>query len=1113
MTQRKRAGAAAIATAVAVALTMGLTTASSAAPKSGPNDAPNAQPSRAGSPQEADRTERGRHSVTLVTGDRVVLDRRGRVTGMVRAEGREDVPVRVVRTKGRTYVIPQDVTRLIAERRLDRRLFDVTELSRGQYRDRTGTDVPVIVTYRGAKPAARAELHAEADPTVRATLRSVNGEALAVAENRAADAWKALTRPSTAGQLAAAPGVATVSLDGIRKAALDKSTAQIGAPAAWKAGYDGKGVTIAVLDTGIDAAHPDFAGRIAAEKNFSASEDTRDRYGHGTHVASIAAGSGAKSKGRYKGVAPGAKLLNAKVLDDDGYGNDSEIIAGMEWAVAQGAEVVNLSLGGGDTPEIDPMEDAVNRLSRDSGALFVIAAGNEGPYASSISSPGSADAALTVGAVDKQDALADFSSIGPRTGDGAVKPDLTAPGVDIGAAAAKGSIIEQEGDPVAAGYVSISGTSMATPHVAGAAALLAQRYPDWTGERIKGALTASTKPGKGYSAFQQGSGRADVNKALKQTIVAEPVSIAFGTAQWPHGDDKPITKDITYRNLGTEDVTLSLTATGTGPRGKAAPKGMFTLAADEVTVPAGGTAAVGITADTRLGGSVNGGYSVAVTATGGGQSVRTAGAVDREVESYDLTVRTLGRDGRPAPLWSSMLIGYRTDMFKSLTGKDGTTTVRAPKGTYVLSTDIALPGSTEEEYEGSDWLMAPAVELDRDTTLTFDARKAKEVRMTVPDRKAKQIDLSVEYTGALGDDGFVGVYGGTGGGDRGLRTAQVGGTGRVEATSTASTVWTRKDTDYNTFHVREGGFYTGLKTHTEKSEMARLNVRQGASVPGRLGVLATVPSHTGSFTGAERKLPRTTTVYVKAKGARWSQYFMQFDAKGDFEAGYYADERKYTAGRTYERTFNNGVFGPHLDEYSGIFRDGDDLYGTLNPLADGAGNHGDSLYDSARTTLYRNGKKYAEEKEILDYTGFTLPKGKAQYKLVTTLSRGEVSRLSTKVSASYTFTSARTSQETALPATAVRFTPKLALDGTAKAKATMPVPVTVQGSAAGRNLKSLTVHVSFDGGKNWKKTTVKKGKITFKNPGRKGTVSFKANVKDKKGNTLSQTIVNAYRTR
>lgn len=117
---------------------------------------------------------------------------------------------------------------------------------------------------------------------------------------------------------------------------------------------------------------------MAAAKNFSTSPDTTDKYGHGTHVASIAAGTGARSKGRFKGVAPGAELLNGKVLSDEGYGDDSGIIAGMEWAAEQGADVVNLSLGGGDTPEADPMEAEINKLSAEKGILFAVAAGNEG---------------------------------------------------------------------------------------------------------------------------------------------------------------------------------------------------------------------------------------------------------------------------------------------------------------------------------------------------------------------------------------------------------------------------------------------------------------------------------------------------------------------------------------------------------------------------------------------------------------------------------------------------------------------------------------------------------------------------------------------------------------
>ncbi|WP_344325456.1 S8 family peptidase [Streptomyces macrosporus] len=1089
---------------MAVALTAGLTTPSLAAPPT--------SPAESGARQGADRTARDGRTVTLITGDRVVLDRRGEVTGMIRAKGRENVPVQVVRTEGHTYVLPRDVTRLIRERKLDKRLFDVTELARERHRTTAGNGVPVIVTYRGAKPAAKAELHAEADPTVRATFRSVNGEALTVAEDAAADAWTALTRPSsTEGQRAAAPGVATVSLDGIHRATLDKSVAQIGTPAAWKAGYDGKGVTIAVLDTGIDTTHPDFAGQVVGQRNFSAAKDAKDRYGHGTHVASIAAGSGAKSKGKYRGVAPGAKLLNAKVLDDDGYGTTSEIIAGMEWAVAQGAEVLNLSLGDYDTPEVDPMEDAVNRLSKDSGALFVIAAGNEGPGPSTIGTPGSADAALTVGAVDKQDRLAEFSSVGPRVGDGGLKPDLTAPGVDIGAAAAKGSVVEQEGEKVADGYVAISGTSMATPHVAGAAALLAQQHPDWTGERIKAALTASTEPGPGHTAFQQGSGRADVAKAIKQTVVAEPVSLSFGTAQWPHGDDKPITKGVTYRNLGAEDVALDLAVAATDPKGKAAPQGMFTLAADRITVPAGGTATVDVTADTRLGGNLNGAYSATITATGGGQTVRTAAAVDREVESYDLTVRVVGRDGKAAGLWDTTLTDYDDGDFRSLYGENGTAEIRLPKGSYALSTLVDLPGGAEGEIEGQDWLAAPEVKLTKDTALTFDARKAKKVSLTVEDKKAEQADLNMELTGET-EDGFTTFAVSAPALKQGFRTAQVGTATGVEVSASVDTSWTNGNTEYRSAHHRKGGFYTGLTLHTKRSEMAGITVGQGATLPGRTGVLSTAPSTSFWTTGTERKLPRTTTVYVRAKGVEWFQDFVQLDKNGDYEATYYVDPKAYTAGKKYSRTFNNGVFGPHLAKGDGIFRDGDTLYGMVNPFADGAGHYGGSLYDSAKTTLYRNGEKFATRDDVLDFVDFTLPKGKASYKLVTTIDRAKVAKLSTKVGATYTFTSGRTKEETELPATAVRFAPKLALDGTAKAKATVSVPVKIQGSAAGKNLKSIGVYVSYDGGKSWKKLTVKKGAVSVKNPGKGKTVSFKANVTDKKGNTLSQTIINAYRT-
>ena len=346
-------------------------------------------------------------------------------------------------------------------------------------------------------------------------------------------------------------------LDGKRRTTLDRSAAQIGAPAAWDAGFTGTGVTVAVLDSGVDQTHPDLARREIAEQDFSAAPDNVDRAGHGTHVASIVAGNGAK----YRGVADGVSILDGKVLDDSGYGTDSGIIAGMEWAARQGADIANMSLGAPDTPEIDPVEQAVESLSARYGILFVVAAGNSGA-GGTIGSPGSAPSALTVGAVDRENGLADFSSRGPVGGDGPIKPDVTAPGVDIVAARhAEGTF----GDPAEDGYTAASGTSMAAPHVAGAAALLAQRHPDWTGAQRRSTLTGSAAPTPGLNAFDQGAGRIDVTRAPDQTVVSEPVTVSFGTLAWPRDDDVPVDKDITYRNLGATDVTLTLAVETSAP--------------------------------------------------------------------------------------------------------------------------------------------------------------------------------------------------------------------------------------------------------------------------------------------------------------------------------------------------------------------------------------------------------------------------------------------------------------------------------------------------------------------------------------------------------------------
>lgn len=570
----KRARAFTIAAATSVALVAGMT---------GPTTAIAANTT---TPPNTPRLD-GNQRIQLITGDRVVVGAKGQVMGFEPAEGRERIPVQVQRIKGHTLVVPSDAQRLIATGKLDQRLFDVGELTDPQLRKSQRDGLKLIVQYDGGANAARAEVRSAGDTQLRRTFPTIDADAIRTSRNDVAKVWEALTDEHKNGVRATASGIKKVWLDGVRRASVDRSVEQIGADKAWEAGYDGTGVKIAVLDTGVDKTHDDLKTQVIDEKNFSGSPDTVDRVGHGTHVASIAAGTGAKSGGTYKGVAPGAKVISGKVLNDEGFGDDSAIIAGMEWAAAEGADIINLSLGGSDSPGVDPMEEEVNRLSAEKGVLFAIAAGNDGEYGqSTVGSPGSADAALTVGAVDKDDKLASFSSIGPRVGDGAVKPDVTAPGVAITAAAASGSAFDTDpGIPhPAPGYLQLDGTSMATPHVAGAAAILKQRHPAWKATELKAALIASAKGGD-YTVFQQGSGRIQVDKALSQSVIADPVSLTFGVAQWPHTDDQPLTRKIGYRNLGSSDVTLDLSVSVLDPTGKPAPAGFFALGTTRVTVP------------------------------------------------------------------------------------------------------------------------------------------------------------------------------------------------------------------------------------------------------------------------------------------------------------------------------------------------------------------------------------------------------------------------------------------------------------------------------------------------------------------------------------------------
>ncbi|MER5617170.1 S8 family serine peptidase [Streptomyces sp. NPDC002215] len=670
------------------------------------------------------------HKLTLVTGEVVTLERHANGLQAATVEPAADGTPAVFSTMkvgDEVYVIPDKAQPYLAANELDRELFNVTKLVEYGYDDAHRPAVPLIATYGGAPGKAGKALD-RAAPTgsvKKDELPSANAVVLHAAKKKAATFWEAVDDDSTATTKAPklADGIKKLWLDKPVHVALDQSVPQIGAPEAWAAGYDGTGTKVAILDTGIDPDHPDVAGRVKKAQNFTDDPDTVDHHGHGTHVASTIAGSGAASGGRLKGVAPGADLYIGKVLNTAGSGSESGVIGGMEWAAAQGADVISMSLGGSVPSDgTDPISQAVNQLTESSGSLFVIAAGNEGPGKGTVSSPGAAQDALTVGAVSKQDQLANFSSRGPVKETFAVKPEITAPGVGIVAARAAGTTM---GTPVDANYTSANGTSMATPHVSGAAAILAQRHPDWSADRLKQVLVSTAKQGS-YNAYQGGNGRVDVPKAIDATTYSSPAVVSMGKKS---AESAPVAKTVSYVNTSATDTTLSLRLFSAGETAPP-PDGMFTLSANSVTVPANSTASVTVTYHPELG--AVGDYTGVITATApDGTAIRTTVGATKDVPTVDLTLNTIDRNGDPA---SGELAVFDLDngVVSEVFPQGGTKTVAVPQGRYSVM-GIVYTKDKDTGLAVSNTLAGePVVDLKADRTITMDARLGKEVKVATP---------------------------------------------------------------------------------------------------------------------------------------------------------------------------------------------------------------------------------------------------------------------------------------------------------------------------------------------------------------------------------------------
>ena len=353
--------------------------------------------------------------------------------------------------------------------------------------------------------------------------------------------------------LALNPAVAYISPDRQLSGTLDLTTAAVNADVAYKAGYTGAGVGIAIIDSGI-YAHPDLASRIVYRQSFIGGVNADD-YGHGTHVAGIAAGSGASSMGAqytqtFRGVAPGAKLIDLRVLDANGMSTDSIVLAAIDKAISlqshYNIRVINLSLGRPiyESYRMDPICNAIAAAWK-KGIVVVVAAGNLGRngYAT-VTSPGNSPYAITVGAMKTEDTpgrnddlIASYSSRGPTWIDFEVKPDIVAPGNMVSSLLAPGSTLAEEypgnvvpssaymtaGHTGPAEYFQLSGTSMATPVVSGAAAILLQQHPTLTPDGVKARLMKTA-----YKTFPASSTAVDPATSKSYTSTYDVFTIGAG---------------------------------------------------------------------------------------------------------------------------------------------------------------------------------------------------------------------------------------------------------------------------------------------------------------------------------------------------------------------------------------------------------------------------------------------------------------------------------------------------------------------------------------------------------------------------------------------------------
>jgi serine protease AprX len=303
-----------------------------------------------------------------------------------------------------------------------------------------------------------------------------------------------------------------------------------------QAGFDGSGIGIAIVDTGVTEV-TDLTGRIVGGVDLTSERNGFDSYGHGTFIAGIAAGDGSASNGKFAGIAPGAHVIPIKIAGRDGAADISHVLAAMQYAVSfkdeYGIRILNLSLGTDSTQPnaVSPLNYAVER-AWDSGIVVVVSAGNRGEEGPGrIPKPADDPLVITVGAIDANgtpstvnDTVASYSSRGPSIADGIQKPDIIAPGSHLVAPKSPGSAVDVDHPEarIRDAYMRASGTSFAAGVTSGAIALLLEKNPTWTPDQVKGAILATARPGPVGDPNVDGAGILDIDAA--SALATPPVA-------------------------------------------------------------------------------------------------------------------------------------------------------------------------------------------------------------------------------------------------------------------------------------------------------------------------------------------------------------------------------------------------------------------------------------------------------------------------------------------------------------------------------------------------------------------------------------------------------------